>query len=209
MTIGRGFRAVRRLMIAIAVAGLLAPGTAAGQAPPGDISGVDQYVELLPDAGGKTPVGIGGGTGARGKPPPLSPTAKRGLREHGGSDAPFLEAIATLPEFGAPGSGLRSSGSGSVRSSGSGSGTSSPSGDDESGAGAGGRTGDDRTDGLGGPGAAEGIPDVSLGEAVTSAVGALADPSEGGGPNLLVLALLAISGVLVSTAVWRAYRRGI
>ena len=185
-TTERRQRRVRRLTLAVAVAALMAPGSAAAQAPPGDIAGVDQYVELLPGAGGKKPTGARGDS-ATGEPIRLSSSAQRELRERGGSDAALLEAIATSPELGAPGDGLsRSTGTSDGRGTGSARGN---GGDSDA------------------PGAAEGVPDVSFGDAVGSAFGAIANPEGGGGgPSPLLLALLAISAAFVSTAVWRARR---
>ena len=192
-------RVFRRTTLAIAVVALVAPGAATAQTP-GDISGVDQYVEVIPDAGGGAPTGGGRGNDNAGNGPSrLSGTAARELREHGGGDAALLQAIATSRDFGAPGAGLsRSSGSGDTRGG---------SLDDGAGPRGNGGTGDERSDGSGAAGAAEGIPDVSFGEAITSAVGAMADTEGGGGPSPLLLALLAISAALVTTAAWRA-RRG-
>ena len=196
-------RAAGRITLAITVAAIIAPGSAAAQTP-GDISGVDQYVERVPDAGGGVPTGGGRGDDtARNPPPPLSPAAQRELREHGGTDAPFLEAIATSPDFGAPGGLSRSSGSGARAASDR---ESLPADGGGTGRGDERRPGEEGSNASGTPGAAEGIPDVSFGEAISSAVGAMADTDGGGGPSPLLLALLAISTALVTTAVWRARR---
>ena len=187
-TSGKSATPSRRWVVGAAVLiALLGAGSAAAQTPPGDISGVDEYTEQLPTGGGNVPTGTGGG-----KPTPLPPSVKTDVRRFGGGDARLLETIATSRAFGAPGRGLsRSTARGDSKDGGK-------SKDGSDGAGAGGADGGDRVP--------ANVGDVSFGEAVSSAAGALADTDDGGGPSPLLLALLAISGALVATAVWRARR---
>jgi hypothetical protein len=168
---------------AVVVVALATAGSAAAQRPPDDISGVDQYTEDLPTGSGSQPTGTGGG-----KPRPLPPSVVKDLRRSAGGDADLLEQIATSPAFGAPGDRLSRSAARQGESDG-GRASKRP------GASGGSADSDPRY-----------VGDVSFGEAVTSAVGALAADDEGGGPSPLLLALLGISGALVATAIWRARR---
>ena len=177
----------RWIVGAVVLLAFVSAGSAAAQTPPGDLSGVDQYTEQLPTGGGNVPTGTGGG-----KTPPLRPSVKTDLRRFGGDDARLLETIATSPAFGAPRDGLsRSAARGDSKDGGR-------SKDGSRGADAG--RADDRA------GLPEGVGEMSFGDAVSSAAGALADGEGGGGPSPLMLALLAISAALAATAVWRARR---
>jgi hypothetical protein len=72
--------------------------------PPPDVSSIEQYIENIPTSRGSRAAGTGKGTGQ-----PLSPEARRRLREEGGPDAAALERIATSPAYGAPDRPLRKS----------------------------------------------------------------------------------------------------
>jgi hypothetical protein len=92
---------MRKISIAIGIVlilSLASPAGAAQVAPPGN-SGVNQYSETLPGAGGDQPSsdpGGGGGAGNRGSS--LSPKAKRALEEQGPTGA----AVAGLASRTAP-----------------------------------------------------------------------------------------------------------
>jgi hypothetical protein len=98
---------LRGTFLVIAVALAMAPPTAAQnppEEPPSGVSSIDQYIEQIPTSRGSRMAGQGDGQGQ-----PLSPQARRALREHGGSDAAALERIATSPAYGAPERPLRKS----------------------------------------------------------------------------------------------------
>ena len=176
----------RWIVAAVVLVAFLSASSAAAQRPPGDVSGVDQYVEQLPGAGGNQPTGPGGGnqpTGTSGDSPvPLPRAVRTDVRRFAGDDAPLLEAIATSPALGAPREQLSRSTAGRGDSKDAG-----------------------RSKGSGG-GGVRGAGEITFGEAIESGVGALAEPEDGGGPSPLLIALLAISAALVATAVWRGRR---
>jgi hypothetical protein len=90
----------RRTFLLLAVTLVMAPSTAAQnppEEPPSGVSSIDQYIEQIPTSRGSRVAGQGDGKGQ-----PLSPQARRALREHGGPDAAALERIATSPAYGAP-----------------------------------------------------------------------------------------------------------
>jgi hypothetical protein len=72
--------------------------------PPPGVSSIDQYIEQIPTSRGRRVAGQGDGKGQ-----PLSPHARRELREQGGADAAALERITTSPAYGAPERPLRKS----------------------------------------------------------------------------------------------------
>lgn len=106
-----------RFVVAVASLGLLvAPGAAGATkviAPPGN-SGVSQYVEVVPGAGGSVPVGSAGKHG-----PVLSPAARRRLEASGPSGkalVAFAQQTGVPAEHGKAGAGS-GSGPGSSGSS--------------------------------------------------------------------------------------------
>lgn len=179
----------RRAVLAAVAAflALAAPTFASAQAMP-DISGVDQYVEPLPTGGGNQPAGAGGGSASPGNAPSagsgpatsINPAVDAQIAQEGENDAATLSAIASDPRFGAPREPIKNSRARRIR------GEESASGE---------------------TGAGVSRPDVSLGEAVSSGVGALAGGDGDRGTNGLLVALVAVSLVIGGFAVWRSRRR--
>jgi hypothetical protein len=100
---------MRRAGVALVIAGALAlAAPAAAQNPPEEpppgVSSIEQYTEQIPTSRGSRVAGTGEGKGL-----PLSPPARRQLREQGGRDAAALERIATSLAYGAPERPLRKS----------------------------------------------------------------------------------------------------
>ena len=82
------------MILALLAAGLLPSSTAAQ--PPEDVSGVDQYVEIIP-------AGDGGESRSKPRTPaPLMPSISKRIEETAETDAQILEEIATSPDLGAP-----------------------------------------------------------------------------------------------------------
>lgn len=94
------------LAAAAAALSLAAPAAAQGppEEPPPDVSSIYQYIEQVPTSRGSRVAGAGDRKGQ-----PLSPLARRRLREQGGPDAAALRRVATSPAYGAPERPLRKS----------------------------------------------------------------------------------------------------
>ncbi|MDQ3857834.1 MAG: hypothetical protein M3327_05210 [Actinomycetota bacterium] len=147
------------------------------------------FAQAMPDISGVDqyvePLPTGGGnqpSGTAGGPtPPVNHTVQARIAKEGGPDAASLAAIASDPRYGAPRDTIKDS---RARKSG------------------GARSARARGDDAGGP-----PPDVSLGEAISSGVGALAGDEGGRGTTGLLVALVVASLAIVALAVWRSRRR--
>ena len=145
--------------------------------------------QAMPDISGADqyvePVPTGGGSHPAGVAGGPGASVKRGLQariaRQGGADAQTLAAIATDPRYGAPRDTIKNSRAGGRGGSGS--------------AGSEGRV------------TGKAPPDVSLGEAISSGVGALAGDGGDRGTTGLLVALVAASLAIVALAVWRSRRR--
>ena len=169
---GRRRRRARLLTGTVALALGFVP-AAAGQTP-GELSGVDQYVEQLPTGEGnrpagslETPGGASATAGEEARAVVLDAGVERELARRGGSDARALRSVAGSPAYGAPTARLR------LRR---------PRAPDEG--------------------------EGTVGGALSSAVGSLADGEGGAGGTKLVVVLAAstLAGVLL--ALGRLRRRG-
>jgi hypothetical protein len=99
-----GQRACKGFFLLVSLAALLFPADGAyAQAPPStppeDVGSVDEYREMIPGAEGGRPVGD---TSTRKAKTPLPSRVRETLAREGGSDAEFLEEVATASELGAP-----------------------------------------------------------------------------------------------------------
>ena len=164
------------MLVACLAGGVLAWAAPALAQVPGDVSGVDQYVEDLPTGEGDRPAGVvTGNTGGSGDSrTPLSKPARERLDAQGGRDAPLLETLARSSAYGAPQRALPR-----AKRPGSGSGP----GDSTS------------------PSAGE----ISVGAALSSGVGSLSDRDDRG-PVWLLLVLAAISAAIAAVAIYRFRR---
>ena len=169
-------------MLGALVAALALAGEAAAQRPCGN-SAIDQYVECPPQVGDENAPDVTKPTKT-----PLPTDVRTRLFAEGGEDAPILEEIATSSVYGAPQRSAAGNGSGA----------------DASGGGPGGprRGGDGSTPYEG----ADPRDDVSAGEAVSAAVGAVGGGEAGRMAGLLVF-LVLISVAALAAAALRHRRR--